>query len=143
MPTTRGILNNNPGNIRYILGRTSLYPGCVGTDGAFCIFDTAEHGISAIAWLLITYQTRYGIQTIRGAINRWAPPYENNTHVYVENVVSWTGYEAEEELDFKEASVLRALTFGIIRQENGGSPYTQEQINAGVELALELYFHSY
>ena len=80
--TARGIRNRNPGNIRWVDGITSTYLGCVGSDAApgaqkdtgFCIFDTDAHGIQALAHLLLIYQDRHGLNTVRGVINRWAPP---------------------------------------------------------------------
>ena len=94
----RGIRNNNPGNIRYVLGITSTYARCTGQDEAgFCVFDTPEHGLEALARLLVRYQDKHGLKTIRGIINRWAPPVENETTAYVAAVAHSTGFAADTE----------------------------------------------
>lgn len=136
MTSPRGIRNNNPGNIRFIVGATSGYLGCTGSDGAFCQFDVPEHGIRALAALLLTYQRRYGIKTIAAVVRRWAPPTENDTAAYVEAVSRATGYDAETPLDFADPGVLTGLAKAIIQHENGQMPYTPEQLAAGIGAAL-------
>lgn len=53
------------------------------------MFPTNALGVTALfrqVWL----QVAEG-QTVRQIIAQWAPPNENNTSVYLENVLSWTG----------------------------------------------------
>ena len=134
--TARGLRNNNPGNIRYVEGITSTYQGCTGSDGAFCQFDTAENGIRALAVLLLSYQDRHDIHTIKAAINRWAPPVENDTGAYVVVVAGSTGLDPDAVLDFRDPVVLVGLARAIIKHENGTQPYTEFQLANGVGAAL-------
>lgn len=134
--TPRGIRNNNPGNIRYVEGVTSTYQGCTGSDGAFCTFDTPVNGIRALGKLLLSYQQRHGIRTIREAINRWAPPSENDTGAYVAAVAAAVGYGPDMLLDFADPGVLRSLATAIIRHENNQQPYDAGTIAAGIGAAL-------
>ena len=49
---TRGIRNNNPGNIRV---SKDQWEGMTGDDGAFVIFDSPESGVRALAKNLQSY----------------------------------------------------------------------------------------
>ncbi len=129
----RGIRNNNPGNIVRTNGD---WEGEVaGQDGKFKTFATPEHGIAAIGRNLLSYASK-GLNTISSIGNRWAPPSENNTSQYVSGVSQDLGVSPDAKLDMKDPVVLAALTRAIIRQENGQVPYSEEQVQAGVDAAL-------
>src|SRR5574337_804815 len=85
MTPSRGIRNNNPGNIRK---SSEPWRGLAAAkdqkDPAFFTFETPEWGIRAMAVILRTYQTKYGLRTIRAIIGRWAPSAENDTDAYVD-----------------------------------------------------------
>ena len=130
----RGIRNNNPGNIRYSAGTEWI--GQTGQDPAgFVVFDTPEHGIRAITKVLRTYYYTHGITTISGMIYRYAPPSENDTLAYVQDIARHgiaTGVPMTSET-FER--VLPELIQAIINHENGSQPYTVAQINNGISLA--------
>ena len=91
----RGIRNNNPLNIRR--GKDQ-WQGLRAqqTDAQFCQFETLEYGWRAAFYLLTrTYYHKYRLYTIRAIINKWAPPHENLTATYIENVSRLTGIERE------------------------------------------------
>lgn len=127
---TRGLRNNNPGNIR----RGANWQGMAATqtDSAFIQFLTPEYGIRAIAKLMQTYQ-KLGLQTIRQIINRWAPPTENNTDAYIAAVSRDMGIGPDTVLLYA-ASLPRLIT-AIIRHENGVQPYDAATIVKGIQLA--------
>src|SRR3569623_2606085 len=81
---TRGLRNNNPGNIRKTA--TDWRGEVVGSDSAFETFATPEAGIRALAVLLRNYQRKYGLRAVRAIITRYAPPSENYTESYVSAV---------------------------------------------------------
>lgn len=126
----RGIRNNNPGNIR----KGESWRGAVGDDGAFIIFDTALHGIRAMARILHTYATSYGINTVQGIISRWAPPNENDTAAYVQHVAVKMDVGETQPLAFTKTQLL-ALVAAIINHENGQQPYSDEQLLEGIRAA--------
>ena len=87
----RGIRNNNPLNIRR--GKDQ-WKGLRAqqTDASFFQFETLEYGWRAAFYLLTrTYYHKYRLYTIRMIINKWAPPNENQTSKYIENVCRLTG----------------------------------------------------
>ena len=94
--TPRGIRNNNPLNIRRSRDK---WKGLKAeqTDAAFCQFETMEYGWRAAFWLLTrTYYHKYRLFTIRSIIQKWAPPHENNTQAYIDNVSRLTGIPPDE-----------------------------------------------
>jgi hypothetical protein len=84
MSPPRGIRNRNPGNI-VVSGWTQRQDGYTGPEpeGRFATFKTMEHGLAALMKLLVVYRESHGLTTVRGIIDRWAPPTENNTSAYV------------------------------------------------------------
>ena len=88
---SRNWRNNNPGNIEY--GAFAIKNGAVGSDGRFAIFPTYEAGRKAKENLLFTASGYKGMN-IAQAINRYAPPSENNTNSYIAAVTSAIGVSA-------------------------------------------------
>ncbi|VVE41462.1 hypothetical protein PMO31116_04141 [Pandoraea morbifera] len=122
----RGLRNNNPGNIRY--GKFAQDQGAIGKDsGGFAIFQTAEDGLRALGELLRSYARR-GLNTVRGVINRWAPPSENDTGAYVGAVAKRLGVGEDQALNMNDPKVIAGLTAEITRHENGRNPFTPEAI---------------
>jgi len=131
MNQPRGIRNNNPGNIRH--GDQWVGLATEQEDPSFCSFIKPEYGIRAMGKILVNYQRRYGINTVRGIINRWAPPVENDTDAYVAHVADVVGVDPDEKVVV--ADVLAKLIPVIIKHENGQMPYSDEQIAKGIEMA--------
>lgn len=115
----RGIRNHNPGNVERGKDRWLGMSADQSADTRFLVFDTPEAGIRALMRILINYQERHGIKTMREAINRWAPPGENNSGAYVQHVSRLTGFDPDEPLDFLDREINVALTRAIVRHENG------------------------
>lgn len=113
------VRRNNPGNIRPING--------VG----FNTYATPEAGLAAMSWQLRRYQNRYGLNTVRQVINRWAPPEDHNdTSAYVAAVSRRTGFHPDQHLNLNDPSTLAALQAAMITQEHGRNPFSREQILA-------------
>ena len=134
MVMPRGIRNNNPGNIDYN-GTKWLGLAEPPTDGRFCRFTTPEHGIRAIVRVVRTYYTHHNLNTIRGIIDRWAPPIENDTKAYVDHVASRCGVGADQVVDPTTLDILTPLVETIIAHENGQQPYDAETIRRGILMA--------
>lgn len=83
--------NNNPGNIEY--GDFAKSLGAVGTDGRFAVFPSYEAGRQAKEQLIFS-SPRYQNLTLEQAISRYAPPNENNTSAYLNQVVRGSGIPA-------------------------------------------------
>jgi hypothetical protein len=85
---TRAWRNHNPGNIEY--GPFAKAQGAIGTDGRFAVFPSYEAGRKAKA-ALIFESKGYRDKSITQAINRYAPPFENNTSAYTNAVANAAG----------------------------------------------------
>lgn len=129
----RGVRNFNPGNIE----RTSdNWQGLVGDDGRFCKFSTAHYGIRALAIILLNYERKHGLRTIRAIISRWAPGNENDTDSYIRAVAQDTHFPELKTLNLRDLGTLVPLVNAIIKHENGFNPYTVEYVEGAVMDAL-------
>jgi hypothetical protein len=131
---TRGLVNNNPGNIRK--NGTAWHGAVGGSDPAFVTFDTPQDGIRAMAKVLLTYQRQHGLDTIAELLERWAPAVENDSFAYIDDVATRLRLDPDERIDLGDRAVLAALCGAIIRHENGIQPYADGVLAAGVDAAL-------
>jgi hypothetical protein len=86
-PGTRPNRNSNPGDIEY--GPFAQAHGATHGDPRFAVFPDAATGFAAMAALFRSHG--YSGLTVEQALNRWAPPAENQTNIYITNVCAWTG----------------------------------------------------
>ena len=92
------------------------------TDSAFCQFESLEYGWRAAFYLLTrTYYYKYRLFTIRAIISKWAPPNENLTSTYIENVCRLTGIPPDEPIGIPSDQPARWMALGVAMaiQENG------------------------
>ncbi|MBV6779264.1 hypothetical protein KWH04_01085 [Xanthomonas campestris pv. trichodesmae] len=142
MATSRGIRNNNPGNIdrspankwQGLMPREQMTEE-QRAEKRFEVFATPAWGIRALCVLLINYQDKHGLHNVRGFMGRWAPPVENDTEAYVQKVAKAMGVEPDEFVNLHEYRRLRPLAEAIIRHENGEQPYSPDVIEEGLRLA--------
>lgn len=131
---SRGIRNNNPGNLRRTddpwqgLAKTR-------TDTAFFVFQSPIYGIRALARTLIKYQDKHGLKSICQIIGRWAPSTENDTVAYIKAVSDEACFAPDVVLDMHKYEHLKAVVTAIIHHENGQQPYTAAQIDKALVLA--------
>lgn len=128
----RGIRNNNPGNIRWGENWQGLDPKGKEKDKSFCIFIDAKWGLRALCRILMNYYRRYELSTIREIINRYAPPNENNTTSYIQNVCKSLDVKDDDKIDVLNSRTMAILMKAIIRMENGVQPYSDAQIKAAI-----------
>lgn len=100
---SRGMRNNNPGNLRAVGNQNSDRQG-------FRVFGTMEEGIKAAEAQLQRYADR-GINTVEKIIATWAPPSENDTKKYIADVIADTGFKADEVIDSGSRAILLASMF--------------------------------
>ena len=96
----RGIRNNNPLNIRR--GKDQ-WQGLRAqqTDASFCQFESLDYGWRAAFYLLT--RTYY----------KWAPPQENLTATYIENVCRLTGIPPDEPIGIPSDQPARWMMLGV------------------------------
>ena len=118
----RGIRNNNPLNIRRTTKDQWKGMAEAQTDRAFVQFKSLEYGWRAAFYLLTrTYYHKYRLYTIRMIISKWAPPQENLTATYIQNVCRLTGIPPDEPIGIPSDQPARWMAVGIAMaiQENG------------------------
>lgn len=126
---SRGIRNNNPGNIRKSATVwAGQVPAALQKDASFVIFTAPEFGIRAMAKILSSYLAR-GVDTVESIIHTWAPPSENDTSAYVAAVLKDVGVKRISRAEFPK------LIAAMIKHENGVQPYSPDLIAKGISLA--------
>ncbi|MDR1198798.1 MAG: structural protein P5 [Prevotellaceae bacterium] len=134
---SRGLKNNNPGNIRI---SATKYEGEIqpSRDMLFKQFTELQFGYRAMFVLLLyTYQKKYGLQTIREMIMRYAPPLDNNnTAGYISTVSKMSGVDADTPITATNKDVMIPIAAAMSRVENGVDADIAE-VQAGWKLFLE------
>lgn len=133
---TRGERNNNPGNIDRTAERWQGMAADQSDDYRFVVFSNPVWGIRALAKLVMNYQKKYQLNTVREIINRWAPPVENDTGAYTQAVARRVGVDLDDPIDTLDPKTLRSLVIAIITHENGRCVYTSAVIDEGIARAL-------
>lgn len=124
---TRGINNNNPGNI--IISNINWQGEKINnTDSKFVQFTDMEHGCRALLLNLRSSIKNHGRNTIPAIIQAYAPPSENETGAYIANVLQMTGLNGDTVIDAADSVNICAIAAAICNQENGH----QEALTAGL-----------
>ena len=115
---SRGLRNNNPGNIRRsrVRYKGEVHPS---RDPEFKEFSSMAYGYRAMFVLLNSYHKRYGLTTIREMISRWAPPSENFTEGYIRLVSERSGIAADAEVDSRSERDMVPIVAAMSEIENG------------------------
>lgn len=115
---SRGLRNNNPGNIRKnnIRYEGEVFPS---QDAHFKQFVDMTHGYRAMFVILYTYQKKYGLMNLEQFVMRYAPPSENNSNQYVKNVSKWSGHSSRAHLNTRTKSDMMPLVAAMSKMENG------------------------
>ena len=128
---TRGLRNNNPGNIR--LSEVKYQGEIKGSDKAFKSFGSRAYGYRAMLVILRTYYNKYRLNTITKMIHRWAPTCENDTRAYINNVSKWSGIKPDAVIEITSKQMMCAIVAAMSRVENGVQA-SRAEVEAGWEL---------
>ena len=89
--------DHNPGDIDF--GQFAQKHGCLHCDGRFADFPSDAAGFACMYDLLAEH---YVGLTLTAALNKWAPPIENQTNSYIANVAGWMGVEPSHVLTLED-----------------------------------------
>jgi len=121
---------NNPGNIR--IGENWLGSITPGASSSFVEFKTLAYGIRAI-FVILNTKIGKGQNTIEKIITTYAPPTENDTETYIQNVSQWTGIPRTATIFSDNYPDLKKIVKAIVRQEQGVI-LTDSEIEEGFNL---------
>lgn len=114
---SRGLRNNNPGNIRR---NSDVFQGeKTSSDREFKQFKSMAYGYRAIFKILSNYYRNYKLDTIRKMIGRWAPENENNTDAYIKAVSDYAGIPADDPINVNDREQMIRIVAAMSRIENG------------------------
>lgn len=114
--------DNNPGNIE--AGAFATSQGAIGSDGRFAIFPDAATGRQALANLLTS--SSYTGLTVEEAMEKYAPPSENDTAAYTSFITDNVGVAASTPMSNLTEDQLTSFLDAIETFE-GGNPGTTYQ----------------
>ncbi|ELL1455018.1 transglycosylase [Escherichia coli] len=132
----RNYRNNNLGNLVFANqeGATLESPNAKG-EQRFARFNTPEEGIRALANQVSSYYNGTSaaagyqkLQTVSSIISKWAPPNENNTNQYIDNVSKYLGVSPNEKIDVSKPEVMTQLVRAIATKEGGNPAVNNEFI---------------
>lgn len=125
---TRGIRNNNPGNIKY--SKNNDWKGKItwenNTDWVFEQFKSFPYGVRAMIINLRTYINR-GENTVRKIIDKY--DYSGNSD-YINFVIKETGFSADQVLQ-PDKQTLKKLVQAMSTLETGKAIVTDSRFEAG------------
>lgn len=132
--TPRAVRNNNPLNIRI---SSSAWQGKINpsTDVEFEQFANVQYGFRAAAKTIRTYSSKYGINTLRGIISRWAPSNENDTNNYLTFVAKQLGISPDLVIDVTNRELCAQLIYAMSIMEAGRGWFSLDEARQGVALA--------
>ncbi|MDR2968287.1 MAG: structural protein P5 [Tannerellaceae bacterium] len=109
---SRGLRNNNPGNIRI---NPDHFQGEIrpGRDKEFKQFDSMAYGYRAMLKMLRNYRKNRGLKCLREWISRWAPANENDTEAYILYVAGFAGISADAEIDTSDRGLMCRIVAGM------------------------------
>lgn len=114
---SRGIRNNNPGNIdRNSTQWLGMAPEQ--TDDRFIVFSEMKYGCRALLKLLSNYINKFKCDTVEKIISRYAPSNENCTSAYIQFVMNKLGVLGNTKLKADKATLIK-LSKAIADYENG------------------------
>lgn len=119
----RATRNNNPGNIE--AGAYANSAGAIGTDGRFAVFGSRLTGTRAQAGLI--FGSRYANLTLREAISKYAPEFENNSAAYAAAVAAAAGVSLDTKMKDIPADKRAAVVSGMqaVEGNTGAKAYDQ------------------
>jgi hypothetical protein len=92
----------------------------IGKSTGFQQPSSYEEGIKLMDQNLSAYGTKHKINTLRGAISRWAPPEDkNDTEGYIKFVSERTGLKPDQEIDLTNPAVRHVITGPMMLMEKG------------------------
>jgi hypothetical protein len=105
---------NNPLNIRF--NKANKWKGQIPIPYmGFVIFKSRVWGARAALRLLNNYITRWGANTIEEIVDRWAPPSENPTSVYIDYVAKRVGLPKNHPLEKFPPNAYKAYLIEILK----------------------------
>jgi YD repeat-containing protein len=105
----RATRNNNPGNIE--AGNYANSYGAIGTDGRFAVFGSRLTGQRAQAGLI--FGKNYANLSLREAIAKYAPSFENNSAAYAAAVAAAAGVSLDTKMKDIPADKRAAVVAGM------------------------------
>lgn len=145
MALPRAVRSNNPLNIR-ISDRNDWdgeLPAALNkaVDSSFESFYRPSSGYRAATILIRNYQRKYGLNTVKSIIERFAPPtndageFENHTDSYIKSISSDLGVSPTQSINLYDDEFMANMLVAMHKIEAGAVWFGKRLAMAGVEQA--------
>jgi hypothetical protein len=131
-----GVRFNNPGNLEYRGQAGAVRGGGTPEERRFAAFRTPQEGLDAMARQLELGFGR-GQKTIESLVERYAPPEENDTAAYINDVARQMHVSSRAGLNLSDPAVLTSLMNSMIAHEQGQNIYRPQDVRAAAEGAIK------
>lgn len=95
-----------------------------------------DWGYRAMFLIIHNYDQLYGINTLDKIIERWAPPVENDTRLYIKAVAMRLGVDSRAYIDSLNAEVMQGMVSAMTRIECGVVA-DRDAVSRGWDLFIE------
>ena len=121
--------NLNPGNIR-----PAGFFGETGANKGYATYASPEFGLRSIAMLSDKYAKDYGIGTVNDFIEKYAPKSDDNVNnkAYAKMVADSLGVDPDEQVDFTDDNVKRAIIPAITKFEGYSQDIDPDMLNRAI-----------
>lgn len=144
--TPRAVRNHNPGNIergiKWIgLQKEADMTAAQRAENRFAVFSHPKYGFRAMATVILTYARKRrakdgsAIDTIGEVVARWAPPVENDTRAYAQQVARAVGVGMDQLVNLEDWKVLQPMVKAMAIHEAGGWFWKDADLDEGLRLA--------
>lgn len=133
-----GMRRNNPGNLRPLNGK-ELWEGEIRPGGkrpAFSIFQNMAYGLRGMITDVTGKIVNKKLNTLRKLINVYAPPFENNTRIYIDTVARATGLKPDQVIPVSKAMLDKIIRTKI--QVEQGKKYAEMIPDEDFDLAYSM-----
>lgn len=96
-----------------------LLPHDPAIEPRFCGFESPVYGIRAGAKLLINYQNKYHLNTVKGILTKYVPQIENNTDSYISRVCDKLGVEPNEPIELADKAEIIYSAVRLFGKKSG------------------------
>jgi hypothetical protein len=136
---TAGQQANNPGNLMVPPGGSlpSGANGVIRLNGGRQVasFPDVRTGVAAMSDNLAAYQSKDGINTIRGAVNRWVGDPNANTDSYVADIAKAAGVDPDKPIDLTDPKIQHAFFMAQQPHESGKPWLDPGDVDKGIAIA--------
>lgn len=126
---------NNPLDIRSSGEKWQGQMGTTSAGSGFCVFQGVNWGLRAAFKILRTYETKYGLKTLKAKLQKWAPAKENRA-TYPNEVAAGAGVDVNSMAPYNDLKYWQKVMPYWAKLEGYEGTLTAAQIEEAYNMAF-------